>query len=106
LISDVSELMRLAYNCIYACKSTKQTENILAILNCLPERNRGILNDSLKELHVAIDDLELHYQGLKILDKYEIPITLQELKAIAIDEEMNHRVLGFFQRICDTARWT
>lgn len=99
IIPSMEELMRLAYNCIYACKSVSQEDNILAVLNCLPERNRGSLNDSLKEQHDAIDELELHYQGAKVLKKYDVPMTLQEIKNITIDHDYEDKCMEIFRKL-------
>jgi hypothetical protein len=95
----------MACNCIYACKNPKQIDNILSILNCLPERHRGIVDDNLKPLHDAIDDLELQYQGVKILDKYNISLSLQDLKdKAACKGDNDAEIESFFKQICDTPR--
>lgn len=96
--------MQLAQNCIYACEDPKQIENVLAILTCLPERHRGVVHDSLQPLHDGIDDMELHYQGVKILNKYNIGISLQELKDIAMisTDGSESQIENFFKKICDS----
>lgn len=99
----------MAHGCIYACKAPSQIDNILSILNCLPERHHGVVHDSLKPLHDAIDDLELHYQGVKILEKYNVPLSLQELKEKAAAKDTDTNSVGgdienFFKTICDSPR--
>lgn len=96
--------MLLAKNCIYACENAKQIENVLAILTCLPERHRGVVNDGLQALHDSIQDMELHYQGVKILDKYNIGISIQKLKEVAlVADESDAEIELFFKNICDTS---
>ncbi|CAL8069233.1 unnamed protein product [Orchesella dallaii] len=104
IVPNLAELMKLAYNCIYACKSVHEVDNILAILNCLPERNRGALNDSLKEQHDSIDELELHYQGAKILLKYDVPMTLDQIRQITIDHEFEDKCMDLFKKLCLAGR--
>lgn len=104
IVPNLAELMKLAYNCIYACNSVEETENILAILNCLPERNRGSMNDSLKEQHDAIDELELHYQGAKILKKYNVPMTLARIREVTIDHEYEEKCLEIFKKLSLSGR--
>ncbi|XP_021958481.1 neuroblastoma-amplified sequence [Folsomia candida] len=104
IVTDTSELMLLAKNCIYACENAKQIENVLAILTCLPERHRGVVNDGLQALHDSIQDMELHYQGVKILDKYNIGISIQKLKEVAlVADESDAEIELFFKNICDTS---
>lgn len=38
IISDVSQIINLALDCIYICEETTQLENSIAIVNCLPQR--------------------------------------------------------------------
>lgn len=104
IVPNLEELMRLAYNCIYACKNVNETDNILAILNCLPERNRGAINDNLKEQHDAIDELELHYQGAKILAKYNVPLSLDEIREITVDAEYEDKCMELFKKLCMAGR--
>ncbi|CAG7816117.1 unnamed protein product [Allacma fusca] len=103
IIADVCDLMKLAYNCIYACKSSKQNDNILALLGCLPDRGYGgyVIKDSeLEKLHDAIDQLELHYHAVQILEKYSLPYSLKEIQTMADDED---EISVFFEKLCSGA---
>lgn len=103
-MSKLDELMKLAYNCIYSCRNVNETDSILAILNCLPERNRGLTGDDMKEQHDAIDELELHYQGVKILNEYNVQLTLDQIRQITIDHEYEDKCLDLFKRLSANGR--
>lgn len=95
--------MKLAHNCIYACKSSKQNENILSLLGCLPDRGYSdskASREELDKLHDAIDELELHYHAVQILEKYSLPYSLKEIRFMADDQD---EVGQFFDKLCQGA---
>jgi hypothetical protein len=83
LISEAKDLMLLAHNCIYKCESTNQTDNVLAILNCLPERGFIKKSASAESLHDLIDDLDAHFKAVRSLQKYEVSLTVDKMKGIS-----------------------
>jgi len=102
IISELEDLMVLARNCIYACKNPNQNDNILTLLGCLPKRGYGPENTELEKLHDSIDELEVYYKTVKVLQRYNVPMTVLEIKELAKRKEDNE-INEFFTSLCRMA---
>jgi hypothetical protein len=63
-----------------------------------------MIKEDIKVIQEKLEELELHFQGLKILEKYDISLALSEVKNLANNENSADRLEKFFQKICNTPR--
>jgi hypothetical protein len=94
--------MLLAQNCIYACQSTNQSANILALLACLPDRGYGPKSPSIEKLHDSIDELEMFYTAVELLQKCQVFITIDKLKLLTKREDRKE-IDEFLINLCHLA---
>jgi len=100
IIPDKLELMKLAYNCIYACTQFGQTGTITAILECLPEKSRGFLKEDVKTVQDKLDRLDRHFQAVKTLEKYDIFLAIVDLQNLSEDSESETKIKKFVLQMC------
>lgn len=94
--------MLLAYNCIYKCTNTEQTDNILAILRCLPEKGYIEKSADVEELHILIDDLQTHFHVFQLLQKYQVALTMENIKIIS-ETRNDASIEDLFVNVCRSA---
>ena len=94
--------MLLAHNCIYACKNPNQNPNILILLGCLPDRGYGPQSPAMEKLHDSIDELEVYYNAVEVLQKYHVTITIDKLKQLSNRSE-EKEVDEFLTSLCRSA---
>ena len=87
IIRHEESLLAFAMNCIYTCEGSDQLANCYSILECLPERRPVKMSRRLKTLHGLVDVLEKHLKVAKILEQYEMNITVAVVKETEINGE-------------------
>jgi len=78
--------MLLAHNCIYKCENTEETANVLAILACLPEKGYAKKSSSMENLHTLLEEVQAHFRGVQLIQKYHVSLTVDRMKRISQDE--------------------
>ncbi|XP_054162809.1 NBAS subunit of NRZ tethering complex-like [Oppia nitens] len=92
LIEDPCDLIEFAIDCIYESQNSEQLETCFKIMECLPQRDMIPLiagNDitkinQLNHLNDLADKLENYLVVAEIIEQYDTPPTIQEIRDLEI----------------------
>lgn len=80
IITDLEEVMKLALDCIYACKDSGMYEKATAIFECIPVSSEDGLIVKSTEIQNEIEELEQELECLKVLNKYNVKTNLSYIR--------------------------